>query len=56
MVTWAASPAIAGTSVIAVAPLPTTTTRLAVWSRSSGQACGCTKRPPNLAVPGQSGR
>jgi hypothetical protein len=31
--------------VTAVAPLPTTTTRLPAWSRSSGQNWGWTMRP-----------
>jgi hypothetical protein len=40
IVTCAAVGAIAGTSVIAVAPLPITTTRLPPRSRSAGQCCG----------------
>ena len=52
MVTCSASPAIAGTSVTAVAPLPMTTTFFPVWSRSSGQACGCTISPAKSSAPG----
>ncbi len=55
MVTVAACAAIAGTSVTAVAPLPITTTRWPVRSRSSGQCCGWTTRPAKLSRPGQSG-
>ena len=55
IVTCAASPAIAGTRVTAVAPEPITTTRFPVKSRSSGQACGCTTWPSNRSRPGNSG-
>ena len=55
MVTWAASAAMAGTSVTAVAPLPMTTTRLPAWSRSSGQCWGCTTVPRKSSMPAKSG-
>jgi hypothetical protein len=55
MVTCAHWPAIAGISVAAVAPEPMTTTRLPARSRSSGQVCGCTMRPPNESMPGHCG-
>ena len=41
MVTWAAVVASEGTNVTAVAPLPMTTTRWFVTSRSSGHCWGC---------------
>ena len=55
MVTRAALSASAGTSVTAVAPLPMTTTRLPVTSRSAGQCCGWTTVPVNSSRPGQVG-
>ena len=55
MVTCAASGAIAGTSVTAVAPLPITTTFLPDQSRSAGQCCGCTIVPRNSEAPAKSG-
>ena len=54
MVTPAAVRAMAGTRVTAVAPLPTTSTRRPVQSRSSGQNCGCTTRPPKSSRPGSA--
>ena len=53
---WRDEQSIAGTSVTAVAPLPITTTRLPVWSRSAGHCCGCTIGPVNRSSPGNSGR
>ena len=55
IVTCAASGAMAGTRVTAVAPLPTTTTRRPAYSRCSGQNCGCTTSPANDSMPGKSG-
>ena len=56
IVTWAAPvAAIAGTRVTAVAPEPMTTTRLPMWSRSSGQCCGCTTRPRKRSWPSKCG-
>ena len=53
IVTWAASGAIAGTRVTAVAPLPITTTFLPVQSRSAGQCWGCTIGPRNVVGAGE---
>ena len=55
IVTCPAVPAIAGTSVTAVAPLPITTTFCPAYSRSSGQCWGCTIVPSKLSAPGNSG-
>ena len=56
IVTWAAFSAIAGTTVAAVAPLPMTTTRLPVQSRSCGHVCGWAMTPRKFSIPGHSGR
>ena len=53
MVTWAPCAAKAGTKVTAVAPLPITTTRRPVTSRSSGHCWGCTIVPVKSALPGE---
>ncbi|CAJ0692434.1 hypothetical protein LMG19089_01001 [Ralstonia edaphis] len=55
IVTCCAVPAIAGTSVTAVAPLPITTTRLPAYDRSFGQCCGWTMRPWNVSISGHVG-
>ena len=55
MVTWLQRPAIAGMSVAAVAPEPTTTTFLPAQSKSSGHDCGWTIRPAKVAMPSHSG-
>ena len=55
MVTCEALRASAGTIETAVAPLPMTTIFLPVYSRSSGQNCGCTTVPVKSAMPGNSG-
>ena len=55
IVTCAASAAIAGTSVTAVAPLPMTTTFVPDQSRSAGQCCGWTTGPRKSSAPAKSG-
>ncbi len=55
IVTFAASRDIDGIRVMAVAPLPITTTFLPVWSRSSGHFWGCTTVPAKSSMPGNSG-
>ncbi len=55
MVTWPAVRAIEGMRVMAVAPLPITTTRLPVWSSSAGQCCGWITVPAKSSMPGNSG-
>ena len=55
IVTCAASDAMLGISVAAVAPDPITTTRLPVRSRPSGQRWGCTTVPSKRSKPGHCG-
>ena len=55
MVTCAACLASSGTSVIAVAPLPITTTRLPAYDTSSPQCCGCTIWPLKSRRPSKCG-
>ncbi len=55
MVTCSAAEASAGTSVTAVAPLPITTIRLPLASKSAGQCCGWMIWPAKLSWPGNAG-
>ena len=52
----AAASAMAGTMVMAVAPLPITTTCLPLKSKFSGHCCGWIIFPLNLSMSGNSGR
>ena len=54
-VTCPARSAIAGTICIALAPVPTTATRLPVTSRSAGQRAEWNSGPRNASRPGSAG-